>query len=393
MSFGAGVVRAYQDEWRFLQGSFWDRAQVSWIPWLLLGILCAIFVQAVPRALPIVVVDLSQGTISRELVRSLNSAPALNVVAEVPELNDAFALVRSNQAQAVVYLPRQTDALIASNQSATITAFYNASMSTAGMSAYRDIESTVAFMQSKLSVQFQGLSLGMQALKAAPIQAQTTLLYNPTRNFEVFLLGLLIPGLLHLMLCITVTSAYARELRDRRIAAWFARVSDVSFSSRLGAVVGKALPYVLLFSLYGAAGLAYVAYVRGDGMAGSVLLWLLGNVLLYCAYAAVALLLVGLTRNMATALSGVGLFAGTSLAFCGATFPIDGAPLLARVWHWLSPFSSFVKLDAATRYMAAPASLTLLYLGALLLFTLIPLGLGFKLYHQAANTPSVWGQR
>ena len=41
-------------------------------------------------------------------------------------------------------------------------------------------------MQSKLSVRFQGLSLGMQALKAAPIQAQTTLLYNPTRNFEVF---------------------------------------------------------------------------------------------------------------------------------------------------------------------------------------------------------------
>ncbi|MEN9465442.1 MAG: hypothetical protein RL217_1623 [Pseudomonadota bacterium] len=393
MSFIVGVKRAYQDEWQFLQGSFWDRAQVSWIPWLLLGILCAIFIQAVPRALPIIVVDLSQGPISRELVRNLHSAPALKVVAELPELNEAQALVRSNQAQAVVYLPRQTDALIASNQSATLTAFYNASLSTAGMSAYRDIESTVAFMQSKLSVQYQGLSLGMQALKAAPIQAQTTLLYNPTRNFEVFLLGLLLPGLLHLMLCITVTSAYARELRDSSITAWFARVSDGSLPSRLGAVVGKASPYVLLFSLYGAAGLAYVAYVRGDGMAGSVLLWLLGNVLLYSAYAAVALLLVGLTRNMATALSGVGLFAGTSLAFCGATFPIDGAPLFARVWHTLSPFSSFVKLDAATRYMAAPLSLTLLYLGALLLFTLIPLGLGFKLYNQAANTPSVWGQR
>lgn len=393
MSLLLGVKRAYQDEWRFLQSSFWDRAQVSWIPWLLVGILCAIFMQSVPRALPIVVVDLSQGPISRELVRNLNSAPALQVVAETTSLDEAFSLVRRNQAQALLYLPAATDALIASNQSATITAFYNASMSTAGLSAYRDIESTVAFMQGKLSVQYQGLSLGMQALKAAPIHAQTTLLYNPTRNFEVFLLGLLIPGLLHLMLCITVTSAYARELRDSSIQAWFARTSDGSLSSRLGAVLGKALPYVLLFSLYGAAGLAYIAYVRGDGMAGSLLLWLFGNVLLYCAYAAVALLLVGLTRNMATALSGVGLFAGTSLAFCGATFPIDGAPLFARLWHALSPFASFVKLDAATRYMATPATVTLLYLGALLLFTLIPAWLGFKRYDQAANTPSVWGQR
>ena len=78
-------------------------------------------------------------------MRSLNSAPALNVVAEVPELNDAFVFGTQQSGAGGGVFAWQTDALIASNQSATITAFYNASMSTAGMSAYRDIESTAAF--------------------------------------------------------------------------------------------------------------------------------------------------------------------------------------------------------------------------------------------------------
>ena len=60
MSFGAGVVRAYQDEWQFCKARFGigagqlDSVAAAWH-------FVRHFVQAVPRALPIVVVDLSQG--------------------------------------------------------------------------------------------------------------------------------------------------------------------------------------------------------------------------------------------------------------------------------------------------------------------------------------------
>jgi len=114
---------------------------------------------------------------------------------------------------------------------------------------------------------------------------------------------------------------------------------------------------------------------------------------MYAAYAAIGLLLSGVVRTMGTALSGVGLYAGTSLAFCGATFPIDGASLFARLWHYLLPFTSYVKLDAAERYLDAPASVTFTHLGALGLFILIPGAIGYHAYRQAVYDPSSWGKR
>jgi len=120
---------------------------------------------------------------------------------------------------------------------------------------------------------------------------------------------------------------------------------------------------------------------------------LAGQLLMYCAYAAIGILLTGVTRNMATALSAVGLYAGTSLAFCGATFPIEGSALFARVWHYLLPFSSYVKLDAAERYLASPAPVAMTHLGALLLFIVIPGTVGYFLYKQAVHDPSTWGKR
>ncbi|WP_251278401.1 hypothetical protein, partial [Enterobacter hormaechei] len=81
------------------------------------------------------------------------------------------------------------------------------------------------------------------------------------------------------------------------------------------AIAGKVAPYILLFSLYGALGLGYLAWLRGDGVAGSVLLLLLAQPLFYLATAAYALFFVGVTRDMGTALSAVGLSIGTALAF------------------------------------------------------------------------------
>lgn len=388
-SFSATIKNAYHDEWQFLQSSTWDKALVTWMPLLIMALMVALFWQAVPRDLPITVVDSSHSTISRDLIRKIDAAPAIRVVAQPLSLAEAWTMVEKNQAHAVLYIPPQTDKAIANNQPATLFAFYNATLTTAGGTAVREIDTVVKQLNRDIAIQYNAFSLGPSVLKPAPIQAQVNLLFNPARNFEIFLIGLLLPGMLHFMLCIAVTSAYARELRDKTVQQWIDRVGGHTG----GAIIGKSLPYVFLFSLYGMAAIFWIAYIRGDGVPGSLIALLLGNILLYCAYAAMALLFAALAPDMSTALSGVGLYAGTSLAFCGATFPIDGASLFARLWHHLLPFSTFVKLDVAERYINAPNSLTLFYLFILLLFVLIPGGIGYLAYKKAINTPEKWGQR
>src|SRR5690606_21428837 len=139
-----------------------------------------------------------------------------------------------------------------------------------------------------------------------------------------------------------------------------------------GAILGKCLIYIPIFSLYGFAAVLWVSVIRGDGIAGSLMALLACQVLLYTAYAAIGLLLSGVLRNMGTALSGVGVYAGTSRAFCAAALPHDGAMRFARPWHFHLPVPRYVKLDAAERYLAAPAPVNVTQLGALVLVIPIP---------------------
>lgn len=388
-NFYSTVKQACLDEWHFLQRSTWDRALVTWMPLVIVAMMVALFWQAVPRALPIVVVDESHSTLSRDILRKVDSTPGVRVVAQPVSLNTAWPYVEKNQAHAVLYIPTDIDKEVANNQPATLFSFYNATMTTAGGTAVREMEAVLKELNQEVAIEYNAFSMGPSVLKPAPVQPLVTLLYNPARNFEIFLVGLLLPGILHFVMCVAMTSAYAREIRDKTIQIWINRVGGHT----AGAIIGKSLPYVFLFSLYGVASIYWIAYIRGDGIPGSLTALLLGNVLLYCAYAAIALMIAGMAPDMSSALSAVGLYAGTSLAFCGATFPIDGASLFARVWHHLLPFSTFVKLDVAERYINAPASLTLFYLFCLLLFVVIPGLIGFMAYRKVLNTPDRWGQR
>src|SRR5690554_3336949 len=356
-NFYSTVKQACLDEWHFLQRSTWDRALVTWMPLVIVAMMVALFWQAVPRALPIVVVDESHSTLSRDILRKVDSTPGVRVVAQPVSLNTAWPYVEKNQAHAVLYIPTDIDKEVANNQPATLFSFYNATMTTAGGTAVREMEAVLKELNQEVAIEYNAFSMG--------------------------------PSVLHFVMCVAMTSAYAREIRDKTIQIWINRAGGHT----AGAIIGKALPYVFLFSLYGVASIYWIAYIRGDGIPGSLTALLLGNVLLYCAYAAIALMIAGMAPDMSSALSAVGLYAGTSLAFCGATFPIDGASLFARVWHHLLPFSTFVKLDVAERYINAPASLTLFYLFCLLLFVVIPGLIGFMAYRKVLNTPDRWGQR
>ena len=96
---------------------------------------------------------------------------------------------------------------------------------------------------------------------------------------------------------------------------------------------------------------------------------------------------------MGTSLSLTGLYAGTSLAFSGATFPVQGAPLFAQVWSQLLPFTAYLKLQAQQLDLGAAWTASLSLLGTLLLFVLVAGGAGLRLYARGARDPASWGQR
>jgi len=207
---------------------------------------------------------------------------------------------------------------------------------------------------------------------------QATVLYNPARSYELFLLPLIFPAMLSLLAALAAGAAFGREQRDGLLASWLQQ-------RPWAAMAGKMFPYVALFSLYGALGVMYVAYVRGDGVAGSVGLMLLAQPLFYLASCSFALLFIALTRDMCTGLSAVGLTIGTALAFSGTTFPVIQAPLFTRIWNALLPLTAYVQVQMQQLFMGAPWQVSLRPLAVLLLMTLLAGGLGAGLLLRAAR--------
>lgn len=377
-------------ECRYLLGSPSDLALATWIPCLLLLLMAWLFSGGLPRELPIAVVDLDRSATSRQLVRQLEASPGLKVSEQARSLSQALVLARELKIYAVVHIPVGTEAAIQRGGSGTVFSYYNASYQVAGQAAARDIDSAVQALAVELTATEVGLIRAPGALRAAPVAVQLSVLFNPSRSYEHFLLGLIFPAILHLAMCVAMVGAFGRELRDATVRPWLREAHD----RLLPALLGKMTPYFVLFSLYGVASLLWLVLIRGTAMAADEMaLLVLGQALMYLAYAALALLFVALTRNMVTALSVAGLYAGTSMAFSGATFPLQGAPWFTRVWSELLPYTAYLKLQGQQLEMGSALTVSLWPLATLLLFVLLAGVVGAVLYGRASRDPSAWGLR
>ena len=390
---GEGALQALlasaRREWSFLRSSPWDMALASWVPWLLIAAILFVLSAGVLRNLPIAVVDADHSSVSRAVIRKLQAAPGIHVKAMPESLEQAWVLVRTLDVYAVVYIPRDATRQIERGDSATLFAFYNASYQTAGQTASREIGNAVQAQNAESSFASHIHLRERSGLRAVPVRVQSTILFNPEKNYEHFLGGLLLPAILQLALCLSVVAAFGRELRDGTAGAWLTN----SHQQLVPAVIGKLLPYLLLFTAYGAVAIVWIAYFRGDGVAGSFLTLLVGYVGMYLAYSSIGLFLLGLTRSMGMALSMSGMYSGVSLAFSGGPFPETEGPLFTQVWSKLLPYTAYVKLQMQQIDMGSPLGVSLWPLGTLLLFIVIAGIPALRLFGRAARDPASWGRR
>lgn len=382
--------QALRRELAFLRDSFWDLALVTWIPLVLMAAVAVQMSAGVMRDLPIVTVDRDGTGLTRELVRRLEAAPGLTVVATLPDMATAEAAVRSRRALAIVLIDRNATRDMLSGRTAEVAAFYNASYSTPSGAALREIASVVQAYAAQLAASQSAAVLGPRTVRPPPIAVRSTVLFNPQGSYELQLVALVHPAILHLVFMVAVSAALGRELRDGTIGPW---LGTLDRRRAAAAIAGKLLPYLVIFMLWSVLATGYLAGLRGWPVAGSVALLLTSHLAMYLAYLGVAVLFVGLTLTMGSALSAAGLFAGASFAFAGAIFPIESASAFARVWSALLPYTAFAKALSEQWVMGAPPVGTLRQILILLIFLVVGLTIGLPRYIAAARQPDVWGRR
>ncbi len=373
-AFAASLRRELQ-HWR---SDRWELALVTVLPLLLMALMMWLFSGSVLRQVPIALVDLDHSPISRGLARAIDDSPGVRVASQPASLQQAQAQLRALEVFAIVLVPRDLSRRALRGETVPVYAFYNATYMATGQSAGRDIGDAVSAYNARMLKQQIALQVGPAKLRGPPVTVQATVLSNPARSYELFLLPLIFPAMLSLLAALAAGAAFGREQRDGLLGDWLQQ-------RPWAAMAGKLFPYVALFSVYGAFGVLYLAYVRGDGMAGSLWLMLLAQPLFYLACCSFALLFIAVTRDTCTGLSAVGLTIGTALAFSGATFPVIEAPLFTRVWNMLLPLTAYVQVQMQQLFMGASWQVSLRPLAVLLLMSVVAGGLGACLLLRAAR--------
>ncbi len=373
-AFAASLRRELQ-HWR---SDRWELALVTVLPLLLMALMMWLFSGSVLRQVPIALVDLDHSPISRGLARAIDDSPGVRVASQPASLQQAQAQLRALDVFAIVLVPRDLSRRALRGETVPVYAFYNATYMATGQSAGRDIGDAVSAYNARMLKQQIALQVGPAKLRGPPVTVQATVLSNPARSYELFLLPLIFPAMLSLLAALAAGAAFGREQRDGLLGDWLQQ-------RPWAAMAGKLFPYVALFSVYGAFGVLCLAYVRGDGMAGSLWLMLLAQPLFYLACCSFALLFIAVTRDTCTGLSAVGLTIGTALAFSGATFPVIEAPLFTRVWNLLLPLTAYVQVQMQQLFMGASWQVSLRPLAVLLLMSVVAGGLGACLLLRAAR--------
>lgn len=371
---GRDAVLRFRDavrrELAFITGSRPMLAALFLVPACSILLIAAMLSRGSIDALPVAVVDEAQTDSSRAVVRLLAARPELHLTSAPTSVTAAEAEMRSGRIWAYAQLPKGfgEGSPIAGEP---VRIFYNATYLSVGSMLERGFRAALRGAMID-SLRDQTRRTGLDIGKAAVPQIQVSVLFNPQASFEWFLQALVQPAMMHLLAACVGVFAMARELGGddgRSFAEWHRQTGG-----GIPALLGKLTPYLVVLAWWGAAWMIWLIGIRGWRMEGSLLATWCAQTTLLVASLAISFALVSALRKDVVAYSVCALYAGSALAYSGGSLPIEGAPTLARWWHWALPFTHYLSAQM-DQFIGAPSVFAWRTVGLLGLYALA--GLAF----------------
>ena len=175
---------------------------------------------------------------------------------------------------------------------------------------------------------------------------------------------MLVPAILHLLLCCLVAFAIGQEFKQHTHHSWLG-------SHPISALLGKISIYLGVICLWTWVWLAWLVNVRGWNIAGSVAGVLLAQFLLYLAYALFGAMVALKTKDANKSFGILAIYGGSSMSFAGVSLPVNNAPRFTQIWSEIIPFTSFARLQVEQWVIGSPLGVSLPNVGILLIFIII----------------------
>ena len=346
------------------------------LPLFLIGFMATIFGSGQMEHIPVGVVDADNTAASREVVRSVSAVPTFDVCRYYADDASARMAVQRKEIYGYLSIPTDFEADMVRGAGATLNYYYHYALLAVGG------EVMSAFEQALLPVRMAPIVVEAVALGATEESIETFLLpmtsddhalYNPSLNYSVYLALPIFYIMFQILVLLVTLYAVGTERKEGTGDAWL----EAAEGNILCAVVGKLLPYTLLF--IAEALLANVVFFRFVDIpfAGDMTLFALLSVLFVVATQSVAVLLYTILPALSFVVSIVSMVGSLGATLSGLTFPLPAmspivqyAALLFPVRHFTVAMQQIVYFDGG--FSSCYLSLAVLCLYLLIALLLLP---------------------
>ncbi len=360
------------------------------IPLLLCGLFVYIFQDESPRDLPISVIDYDNSKTSREFVRMLDSAPAVQVLYRPSNELIAKRDIIKGKTYAALIIPENFETDITKGNKPAISLKYNNQYLLTGGIIYKDVMTVFKTFQAKQEYK-KLVKAGINHEKALkilnPVSIDEHVKSNPYLNYAYFLVLAALAHILQLLATFAVIWSFGTEFKDCTSKEWLKTADNSIFV----AVYAKILPYLLVYTVIGVLMFLIYEACYNAPVNGNLLFLFLTLPLYLLAYQSVGVLYVAITNNLRLSLSAGSFYTALGFTFAGVTYPVFAMPTLACIFANMLPIHHWLKIGLGQTLLGIPIKYQLHICLVLVLFCLLPLPFMGKLKKNALDE-KCWGK-
>lgn len=209
-----------------------------------------VYTNEVVRDVPVAVVDESESALSRELLRKMDASPDMKIAGYCNNMEEAREMVRRHEAYGIIRIPESLTTDLAHGDQTTIGVYCDMS----SMLYYKALILTATNVSLevnkdiKISRYIKGTTERQDEINKTPIDYDYVSLYNPQSGFAAFLIPPVLMLIIQqtLLLGIGMSMGNSRERHNGSVIPF-----HPWYKNPVHIVIGKALPYFMLYMVLG----------------------------------------------------------------------------------------------------------------------------------------------
>ncbi|MCQ2299422.1 MAG: ABC transporter permease [Bacteroidales bacterium] len=327
--------------------------------------------EGLPQQLPVGVVDMDNSSISRRLARELDATQNVQVVAKYSSFAEARDAMQRGKIYAFFLVPENCYSDILAFKRPTISYYINqgyllgGSLSMKSMLTLANLASPAVQRELLRAKGFNDEAI-MGLIQ--PIVVDTHYIGNPETNYPVYLLTTIFPGMLGVIILLLTTYSIGVEMKKKTSHGWL-KAADHSLGI---ALIGKLLPYTILYFFLELAGIATMYLILGFPMNGSLAYYILAVLLYIVSMQAVGVFIVGLAPVCRYAVCYATLYGILAITMSGFTYPVDAMYPALQALSWIFPIRQLFLLGTDVALLGSGFAETWMRVVIMMLFILLP---------------------